>query len=164
MSPEERTAILEAIYVLIEDGMPLAEICRLPGFPNRGTVTDWEGQDEAVAQRIARARRHGHDVLAANCLKLARTVRELEESEEGEGANGRFWKKKIVDNVARTKLEIETTLKLLSKWDPRYAESVRQEISGPGGGPVAIGTIDTADAQEAARQYATMMALTPPST
>lgn len=39
--------------------------------------------------------------------------------------------------MLRSKLRVETRLKLLAKWDPkRYGEKITQEISGPDGGPV----------------------------
>jgi hypothetical protein len=41
------------------------------------------------------------------------------------------------DMLGHRKLQIETRLKLLAKWDPkRYGERMATEISGPDGGPI----------------------------
>jgi hypothetical protein len=53
------------------------------------------------------------------------------------------------DMLGHRKLQVETRLKLLAKWDPkRYGDMVRQEISGPDGAPIAQATVSLSPEQE----------------
>lgn len=116
----DRPKTIELIATQLEEGIPLAEICRQEGMPNTATVWKWEEEDESLKQRIARARKIGFDAIAANTRKIAR-------GEEGFSSG----------DVQRDKMMIDTDLKLLSKWDSgRYGERVTQEHTGPGGGPI----------------------------
>jgi hypothetical protein len=72
-----------------------------------------------VSQAIARARESGFDYLAAECLEIAE-----------DGSNDYMASKHgpVLDteHVQRSKLRIETRLKLLAKWDPkRYGDKVQ---------------------------------------
>lgn len=99
-------------------GEPLAVICReSPHLPDSQTLWEWEKQDAAIDGAIARARRLGHHVIATDLLKTAR-------GDEGYSTG----------DVARDKLIADTSLKLLAKWDPRYAESQQLRHADAEGG------------------------------
>lgn len=118
-----KKATLDKICDRLSLGEPLAVICRDKGMPSRGTVYLWEKQHEGVPERIARAREEGEDYLAAECLEIADNASNdwMERNGDSPGytLNG--------DHVQRSKLRIETRLKLLAKWNPRkYGD--RQQI------------------------------------
>jgi hypothetical protein len=91
-----------------------------------------------VSAVIARAREEGFDAIAAMTLEIADDGRNdyMDQlAEAGDELAGKF----NGEHVQRSKLRIETRLKLLAKWDPkRYGERIKQEISGPNDGPVEV--------------------------
>ena len=90
----------------LSEGTPLAVICRDEDMPDVRTVSNWKGANDAFASDFARARDIGHDAIAARLRDTAR----------GRGES--------TADVARDKLIIDTDLKLLAKWDRRYADKV----------------------------------------
>ena len=102
-------AIKDEICLRIADGETLRSICREEGKPHFTTVYDWLQQDEDFALRFARAREVGHDVIAEDCLSIA----------DGQSPSA---------DTQRDKLRVDTRLKLLSKWSPKYAERVKNDI------------------------------------
>lgn len=129
-SDSEREAIQAVIVDELAVGVPLAEICRREGFPDRVTIYRWRDEDATFAQHIARAREAGFDAIAEQCLEIADDTSfdtKIVGDDEREVANSEF--------IQRSKLRVETRLKLLSKWDPkRYGEKVQH--TGDGGGPI----------------------------
>lgn len=101
-------------------GEPLAQICRDDHMPAVRTVSKWKEAHETFCADFARAREEGFDVIAADCLDIAdETSRDTVETESGDRPNTEW--------ISRSKLRIETRLKLLAKWDPkRYGD--RQAI------------------------------------
>jgi hypothetical protein len=94
-------------------GKPLREWCRQPGNPEWRTVYHWMDKDPDFVARIARAREDGHDVIADECKELADT--------------------KPADQVevAWRRLQVETRLKLLAKWNPKkYGDKVGVDHAG----------------------------------
>jgi hypothetical protein len=94
-------------------GKPLREWCRLEGKPHFTVVYDWRAKDSAFDLRIAQAREDGHDVIADECKELADT--------------------KPADQVevAWRRLQVETRLKLLAKWNPKkYGDKVGVDHAG----------------------------------
>jgi hypothetical protein len=142
-SPE----IAQEMCNLLAEGVPLREICRRDGFPAWRTVYDWMVRDdEAVAAgggaglsaSIARAREIGYDALAEQCLMIADTPQMGRKTVYSSGDEQR-------DSVTVTeeemlghrKLQIETRLKLLAKWDPkRFGDRV--QLSGDADQPIKI--------------------------
>lgn len=122
-------AIADAICERISQGEPLAQICRDDGMPTDQTVRVWMGADEAFSFAIARAREAGFDVIAETCLEIADNSRNdyMEKvSKDGETGDSAF----NAEHVQRSKLRIETRLKLLSKWDPkRYGDKQTIDIN-----------------------------------
>lgn len=120
-------ALADEIIERLSGGEPLAEICRTPGMPAVRTVSDWKKAHADFAERFGQARDAGFDVIAADCLRIANTPLEgtIETSKE--------WGTEVkkADMLEHRKLQIETRLKLLAKWDPRrYGELQKVEHSG----------------------------------
>lgn len=127
--------VVSDICARLAEGEPMAQICRDEGMPAYRTVKDWADEDsprgKAVSAAIARAREEGFDALAAECLEIADDgSRDYTQTTDG----------RIVpdhDHIQRSKLRIETRLKLLAKWDPkRYGEAVT--LKGDKDNPVEI--------------------------
>lgn len=110
---------VEAICTRLAEGEPLAVICRDEEMPGLRTVYDWAEADPDVSARIARAREAGEDALAADCLLIA------------DDATGdfRLGERGVIvdsDHIQRSKLRIDTRLKLLAKWNPkRWGDKVQ---------------------------------------
>lgn len=110
------------ICELIGEGTPLREICRMDGMPAWRTVYHWMEDRPDFAARIARARTRGFDAIAEQCLEIADDTAndtKIVGSDDGEReAANTEW-------ISRSKLRVETRLKLLAKWDPkRYGEKI----------------------------------------
>ncbi|MBA0225191.1 terminase [Stenotrophomonas maltophilia] len=137
--PSKKTAkLVQAIVERLSEGEPLAQICRDEGMPAARTVREWQQTDETVSAAIARAREEGFDAIAAECLRIADTPmpckiekRELlgvlkHKDEDGKEQSVALPEAELVVTEERTedmlghrKLQIETRLKLLAKWDPK---------------------------------------------
>lgn len=117
-------AILVTIVERLSKGEPMAVICRDEGMPAARTVRDWVANSEQVSAAIAHAREEGEDYLAAECLAIADDARNdfMEaRASEGDEKAGQF----NGEHVQRSKLRIETRLKLLAKWNPKkYGDRV----------------------------------------
>jgi hypothetical protein len=117
-----------AICARLSKGEPLAVICRDKGMPPVRTVSLWKENHPEFAANFARAREEGYDAIAAECLEIADaterdTVMVGSGEHEREVANTEW--------ISRSKLRVETRLKLLAKWDPkRYGEKQQVEHSG----------------------------------
>ena len=116
-SPELVETIIERVAL----GEPLAKICREHAMPNRRSFYDWIEKHPDIAPRFAHAREVGYDCIADDARLVAK------------GMDGYS-----TGDVQRDKLIIETDLKLLSKWSPRYADKQKVEISGKDGEPLSL--------------------------
>ena len=120
----------------LSEGIPLRQICRQEGFPAWRTVYDWTAKDANLATAIARARDLGYDALAEECLDIAdNATNDWMERHDAQGksvgwqVNG--------DHIQRSKLRIETRLKLLAKFNPKkYGDKV--EVSGDPDKPMTV--------------------------
>jgi hypothetical protein len=110
--------IVEEILERLAAGEPLTEICEDDHMPGWRTVYDWEAKHEGLTAAIVRARSYGHDVIAARTRQTAR----------GDGDS--------TGDVQRDKLIIETDLKLLAKWNPRYADKLAHVGGGSEDAPI----------------------------
>ena len=110
--------IADAICTRLSTGEPLAQICRDDGMPGYRTVADWREARPEFAAAFARAREEGFDAIAESCLAIAdETAHDTIIGDAGPRANNEW--------ISRSKLRIETRLKLLAKWDPkRYGEKL----------------------------------------
>jgi hypothetical protein len=95
-------------------------------------------KDQALATAIAHARDLGYDAIAEDCLNIADTPflgEEVSESEDEKGVKRVTIKK--VDMLGHRRLQVETRLKLLAKFNPKkYGDKV--ELSGDPDKPVAV--------------------------
>jgi len=143
-------AVLDRICDELAQGRPLTQICR--GMAEEGTelaprtVRDWANEKTVdgeptvraatVSAAIARAREAGEYALAEECLEIADDARNDwmqrnggEDEAPGYMLNG--------EHVQRSKLRIETRLKLLAKFNPkRWGDKVAHELTGADGGAI----------------------------
>ena len=123
-------AVATKICEQLSEGISLREICRQEGMPPWQTVYSWMERDASLVEAIARAREIGYDALAEECLKIADDgTNDYVEGERGPQLNS--------EHIQRSKLRIETRLKLLAKWSPkRYGERV--QVAGDADNPVKV--------------------------
>ena len=112
----------DEIIECISNGESLRGWCRgAPGRPCFTTVYDWLQKDTTFALRFKQARSIGFDAIADECQIIA--------SERPEDPLELGWKK----------LQIDTRLRLLAKWDPaRYGD--RQQVDHGGGMQITLVT------------------------
>lgn len=121
-------AIGDEICRRISLGETLADICRDLKL-SRFTVDQWRDDQPAFKAAYLDARTKGYDVIAEDCLAIA-------DESSRDFKNGQY----DAEHVQRSKLRIETRLKLLAKWDPRrYGD--KHILAGDPGNPVQIETI-----------------------
>lgn len=143
--PTKRTQeIVDNIISGLSEGTPLTVICRECGISDT-IVRNWMKDDEQLSCAIARARDVGFDVIALDALRIADTPLEgIEHTDTPDGP-----RIKRADMLGHRKLQVETRLKLLAKWDPkRYGDMMRQEISGPDGAPITQASVSLSPEQE----------------
>lgn len=135
MASKKTPEIVDEIMDGIADGVPLREICRREGMPNWRTVYSWLEADEEMATRFARAREIGFDAIAEDILHNVDNV------------------KAISEHIQRSKLQVETRLKLLAKWSPKkYGEKQQVEVGNKDGETLKVES--TADNAALALQLA----------
>ncbi|HET8730492.1 MAG TPA: hypothetical protein VFM34_05215 [Moraxellaceae bacterium] len=116
---------IDEICDWIAQGKTLRDYCRQEGKPHYTVVYGWRLDDDDFAQRFARARDIGHDALAEECLEIA------DESafDAIEGEDGAL--RTNFEVIQRSKLRVETRLKLLAKWSPKkYGDKIDVNHSG----------------------------------
>ena len=128
-------ATADEICNRIAEGEPLRPICRDKKIAWR-TVYHWLEDHKDFAERFAKARDIGYDAIAEEALEIADdgTNDWMERlDKDGEHAGYEFNK----EHVQRSKLRIETRLKLLAKWNPKkYGDKL--ETTHKGSLPVAL--------------------------
>lgn len=118
----------DSVIEWVSNGGTILEWARQPGNPTAWTVYYWRDKDEDFAQRLARARDVGEEIISQECLRIADSPLMGEETEQT--GNGEV-KTKRGDMLGHRKLQIETRLKLLACWNPaKYAERRMLEHSG----------------------------------
>lgn len=99
----------------VSGGMPLAQACRTLDV-NLMTTYDRMSKWPAFADMMNKARDAGYDMIAVDCLQIADHV-----ADDGDVKPNKEW-------IARSKLRVETRLKLLAKWHPKkYGEKLEIE-------------------------------------
>lgn len=127
-NPDKARNIIEQL----SDGIPLRVICRQDDMPAWRTVYNWIAQDAELSAHIARARDLGYDAIAEQCLDIADDV-------SGDYVQNGETMAYNAEHVQRSKLRIETRLKLLAKWNPKkYGDKIQQQITGAEGQALAI--------------------------
>jgi hypothetical protein len=117
--------IVLSICEQLSEGIPLREICRQEGMPAWRTVYDWMWRNEQLSTAIARARDIGYDKMAEECLFIADNLhigtKKVYSSGAEEGEDSMTVTEE--DMLGHRKLQIETRLKLLAKFNPkRYGD------------------------------------------
>lgn len=121
--PTVRTpAIIETIIEHVTAGIPLAQVLRMDGMPSVSAFYNWLNEDAELDGRFARAREFGHDAIAAESMEIVDTPPERTNTEHGDKVDA--------GHVAWLKNRAEQRLKLLAKWDRRYADKQQIEHSG----------------------------------
>jgi hypothetical protein len=98
--------VCDEIIHRLSHGETLRAICRDDHMPTFTTVYDWMEEHPEFNLRYLRARELGCDALAQQCLEIADTPII--------DRNGN-------DNVARSKVQIDTRTKVIGLWSARYA-------------------------------------------
>lgn len=133
-SAKERAEILERLLDHVANGGTVRAFCRQEGMPVNASIYGWIEED-GFSERFARARLHGFDAMADECIAIAE--RPSPTTMNGSTDSG---------DVQHRKLQIETRLKLLARWDPkRYGERVNVDHSGTIGSKKArnLGALST---------------------
>lgn len=117
--------VAEKICELLSEGIPLREICRMEGMPAWRNIYFWMSRDEDLSAHIARARELGYDSIAEECLDIADNS--TNDWMDREQLNPRTKKVEVIrvvdaEHIQRSKLRIETRLKLLAKWSNKYSD------------------------------------------
>lgn len=112
--------LADEICERIANGETLREITREPHMPSYRSVYRWREANPEFASRFAHARDCGFDVIAEEALEISNTPRVGERTEDSEQG----YKVVCEDMLGHRKLQIETRLKLLAKWSPRYSEKL----------------------------------------
>ena len=115
--PTKKTPeVIERLLEGIADGQTLRALCREEGMPNWRTVYDWIDADAELAARFERAREIGFDAIAEDILTNVDNV------------------VAIGEHIQRSKLQVETRLKLLAKWHPkRYGDKQTVDVGNKEG-------------------------------
>src|SRR5215472_4559006 len=111
-------AIADEIVSRLEEGEPLAVICRTEGMPSMRTVKNWcdSGRD-GFGERYEEARSISFLAIATRLMATARGL-------------GKKYGGDSTGDVARDKLIVETDLKLLAKWDPKnYGDRSQVDVN-----------------------------------
>jgi hypothetical protein len=118
--------LIDQIIERVTNGEPLAQVLRTDGMPCVSAFYNWLNADKELDGRFARAREFGHDAIAVEALRIADTPL------EGQTVTSKEWGEEIKteDMLGHRKLQVETRLKLLAKWDRRYADRTQHEHTG----------------------------------
>lgn len=124
----------DAIIKWISQGKTLRDYCRQKDCPSNQIVYKWLDESKEFSERFARARLDGYDAIAQETLAIADDGQNDWMERLGEDGKPVGWKLNG-EHVQRSKLRIETRLKLLAKWDPkRYGEAMK--LSGDPENPI----------------------------
>jgi hypothetical protein len=124
----------QSVIDWIADGKTLREWARQPNHPSHDAVYNREKVDDDFKQRIARARLTGEEVIAQECLAIADTPQIGQIVTEKPDGSSEI---RTEDMLGHRKLQIDTRLKLLAKWNPRkWGDKAEVAMTGPEGGPL----------------------------
>ncbi|HSG61484.1 MAG TPA: hypothetical protein VLA24_08620 [Pseudomonadales bacterium] len=125
----------------LSNGIPLAQAVKKVGI-GLTTWYDWTYANDQLAERFARAREAGHDVIATDTLAIAD---EPPPTTQNGGTDSGY--------VAWQKNRIWTRLQLLAKWDPkRYGDKLT--VGGDSNNPLKIERIERVVVGEVIEQRA----------
>lgn len=127
---EYRQRVMNLICSLMAEGQSLRRICKsVEGMPNHSTVMDWVREDEALANRYARAREQMTDYRFEEFRDAAAAI-VAKYMAEG-------WEPK--DAVQMARLECGNMQWELSKLAPKkYGDKIEQTLQNPDGTPLDL--------------------------
>lgn len=143
--PSIRTeTIIETIIERVTNGEPLAQVLRDPGMPKPSTFYDWLNADQALSGQFARAREFGADAIAVDALRIADTqaegvidklemvtIADPDDPDAPPTTELQVVERRREDMLGHRRLQVETRLKLLAKWDPkRYGDKLEVDNKG----------------------------------
>lgn len=133
--------LAESICAQLATGKSAKRIAEEMGF-SRSCITNWGNEHPEFAERSKRAREAGCHALADECLDIADDGRNdwMEQHQLGDDENDKPSGYKLNgEHVQRSRLRIDTRLRLLGKWLPQvYGDKVTQEISGINGAAIEL--------------------------
>ena len=144
--PSKYTPELAAeICERLSNGEPLRQICRDDHMPAWQKIYEWMARDEELSGSIARAREQGFEAIAEEALVIADTPVMGQKQVFGDDKTYTT----VEDMLGHRKLQIETRLKLLAKWNPKkYGDRV--QLAGDADSPIKIEAESQADKMMAA--------------
>jgi len=126
----DKEQIKDRLIAWLSEGKTLMDFCRVEVHPSFRTIYNWQAEDSVFDANIARARDIGYDAIAEESLQLADTEPLKVFDEQG---NKRY----DPGSIAWRKMQIETRLKLLAKWNPKkYGD--KTVLAGDPDAPVNI--------------------------
>lgn len=128
---------LEPICNGIASGRSLREVCRKRGI-DEGTVRYWLRCDGDAKKKVAEAKELGCDALADECVEIADDA--TNDWMERQRKNGTIDEVVNEEHIARSRLRIDTRLRLIGKWSQRYGEKVAH--TGPDGGAIPVTVVE----------------------
>lgn len=130
--PTEYSADLAAsIADLHAEGQSITEIAKRPDMPARKDILRWIAEHPEFDVMIDNAKAAYVDALAEECLTIANNDGEDFVKEQGKFGEDIF--KFDRDAIQRSKLKIDTRLKLIEKWAPaRYGKARAGSAAGSG--------------------------------
>ena len=130
-------AIADQICEKVENGTPLSRVCKMEGFPSPSVVYYWLRKIPEFEQQYGLAKRNQLELMAEEILEIA-------DDSAGDKGNSA--------NVNRARLMVDARKFILERLMPeKFGNKMRNEISGPNGGPVASVEVDK---EELARMIA----------
>jgi hypothetical protein len=108
----DKEQIKDRLIAWLSEGKTLMDFCRVEVHPSFRTIYNWQAEDPVFDANIARARDIGHDAISEESLQLADKEPLAVFDEAG---NKRY----DPGSIAWRKMQIETRLKLLAKWNPK---------------------------------------------
>lgn len=127
--------VAEAICELMANGESLREICERPGMPSRESVRRWLNANEAFRAHYARARELQADYLVERALEIA-DDKSGDILDVGDGGDKRMMTNSAA--VQRSKLQVETRMKIAAQMAPKKWGQQSMAVTGADGGPVAF--------------------------
>ncbi|WP_283149000.1 hypothetical protein [Silvimonas soli] len=126
-------AMAERICERLMGGESLRRICKSDDTPDQATVYRWLNQNKSFREQYTRAREVQADTLADEIIDIADDGINDSYVDEDSGAERTNY-----DVIARSKLRVDARKWLAGKMAPKkYGEKIQQELSGPGGEPLA---------------------------
>ncbi len=133
--PSCTQAVRDRICAHIIAGMPMRQICALPGVPSMPTVFRTLASDRSFQEQYARAKAAQMDLMAEEIIEIADDARN--DWIERENRSGGTYVALNEEAIARSRVRIEARKWLMSKFACRkYGDRVAAEVSGPNAGPI----------------------------